>query len=396
MTTPMLTVHHVAGSAMSLEHLLLAQLQYLRDCGYSLSAASPSGRGIRAVRAAGFPHYPVHIARRADPVSDIRGVGELRDILRLVRPDIVHTHNPKAGLLGRLAAALDHVPVVLHTVHGFHFHQRQTPAIRLVLRQLERMVSNRLTRYLLFQSHEDMATAELAGIGGPDSRRYIGNGIDLERFKRTDETSQQATAIRAAHDIPQHSRVVAFVGRFVHPRKGFLTFVAACRRLTTKGPDVHFLVVGDRDDGLANSEVEDTLDALERDPRFHLTGWLPNHQLPGVYDTADVVVLPSLFEGLPRVVMEASAMGTPVVASDVVGNREALPRHPGCSLVPFGDASACADAISDALRLVGSSCWDPTRLRQEAVERFDQQNVFQRVAEVYAEAGSTLNRAHPR
>jgi glycosyltransferase involved in cell wall biosynthesis len=371
-------VCHVVGSALSVRELLLDQLVHLRDHGFDVAIASPLGPELEAVHATGITCHPVAVGRKPS-LGNPLAVAKLALLFRRCRFDIVHTHNPLAGLLGRSAARLAGSDHIVHTVHGWHFSALAAALARQQAVRAERIAA-RFTDLLLFQSRDDQETARLLGLDKRTRLKFIGNGIDLGRF---DPRSSVPVPGSIERQIAGAGLIVAFVGRISHPRKGYLDFLAASRLLAASpGHDYRFLTVGALDEK-ASPDVRAALESARQDGRHVVMDWIPNHVLPSLYRRMDVLVLPSLFEGLPRVVMEASVMGVPVVATDVTGNREALPPFPPNELVPFGDPSALASAISRVISWRGEERRPAESARRWARDRFDQRKVFDVVARTY-------------
>ncbi len=125
---PAIKVAHITTIDLSLRLLLLNQLTAIRQAGYDVVAISAPGPHVAHVEAAGIRHIPVHMTRTFSPLADLRSLRELVRILRRERFDIVHTHNPKPGLIGQLAARIAGAPIVVNTLHGFYFHDRMSPS----------------------------------------------------------------------------------------------------------------------------------------------------------------------------------------------------------------------------------------------------------------------------
>jgi glycosyltransferase involved in cell wall biosynthesis len=376
-------VGHVTTVDISLRYLLLNQLCSLQRDGYQVLGISMPGSDVPTVEAAGIHHLSVSMTRSITPVKDWVSLWRLYAVMRRERFTIVHTHNPKPSLLGQLAARMAGVPIVVNTVHGFYFHDHMHPAWRRFYIFLERIAAF-CSDVVLFQNKEDMLTAIRERVCTPHKARHLGNGIDLVQFNLDRFSAQDAVLYKQRLGIPAEAPVVGFVGRLTAKRKGFLDFLRAGALVLEYCPDVRFLVVGEAD--REKSDAVDPSIAVEYGiaTRCLLLGNRPNEELPILYKSMSVLVLPSLFEGIPRVVMEASAMGVPSVVTDVKGNREAVEHGRNGLLVPLGDVQALANAIIHVL----TNREDAHRMGEEgrriALERFDEQLVFEKVKAEYA------------
>src|SRR5262245_18936702 len=200
---------------MSRELLLGPQLEALAERGYAVVGASAPGEYVGALEARGIRHFPLrHATRRMAPREDVAAVFELSSLFRRLRPAIVHTHNPKQGLYGRVAARAARVQVVVNTVHGLYALPEDRFAKRAVVHGLERVAAACSDAELL-QNEEDLPTLRRLGI--PESRLTIlGNGIDLTRFDRARFDAGEIAVARAEMGATSDDDViVGAVGRLV-------------------------------------------------------------------------------------------------------------------------------------------------------------------------------------
>lgn len=377
-------VAHITTVDLSLRMLLQNQLASLRQAGYDVVGVSSDGPHVAEVEAAGVRHVAVPISRRLTPLADLVSLYRLYRLMRRERFTIVHTHTPKPGLLGQLAARLAGVPIVVNTLHGFYFHERTSAWGRRVLIALEKLVA-RCSDRILSQNREDLETALRERICRHEQIELLGNGIDLQQFDpgrfSRDEVARRRTELGISPDAP----VVGFVGRLAAKRKGFLDFLAAGRRLAEQLPKVRFLIVGETDHGKPDAVEASVAGDYGIADHCVFAGQRPNDELPLLYRCFDVLVLPSLFEGLPRVVMEAAAMGVPAVVSDVKGNREAvIPDRTG-RRVPWGDVAALAENVLDLLIDEDEAARLGSAARRLALSQFDEQTVFHKIGATYAQ-----------
>jgi glycosyltransferase involved in cell wall biosynthesis len=293
--------------------------------------------------------------------------------------DIVHTHTPKPGLLGQLAARLAGVPVVVKTLHGFYFHDGMRPAWRRFYIFMERIAA--LCSDLIFsQNREDVETSRMEKICPSSKIKYLGVGIDVKRFDPAAVSRDEIRRRRAEVGVRPGGAIIGFVGRLVR-EKGILELLAAGRLVREKLPDVRFLFIGpvdpEKDDALGPAIASQF--GLADVCSF--TGM--REDMPELYALMDLFVLPSHREGLPRVLMEAAAMGIPSVATDIRGCREVVRHGRNGLLVPLGDVEALAGAIlqlltdRDLARRLGQEA------RRVALDEFDERKGFEAVKAEY-------------
>ena len=374
------TVVHVTTIDMSLELLLGPQLEAFADAGYHVIGASAPGPYVDALVGRGIEHVPLaHATRAMAPVEDARALAELVALFRRVRPSIVHTHNPKPGLYGRIAARIARVPVVVNTVHGLYALPEDPWPKRTIAYGLERLAAT-CSHAELLQNPEDLPT--LRRLRVPAERLTVmGNGIDLGRFDRAAVTADERDAARremgatAADDV-----VVGLVGRLVR-EKGYPEVFEAAARLRTLAPQVRVAVIGpDEPDKADALTATDRRTAEAAGVRF-LGG---RDDVVRLYAGMDIHVLASHREGFPRSPMEASAMGVPVVATDIRGCRQAVEDGVSGLLVPVRDPEALAAAVARLAtdpaerRRMGSAA------RERALASFDQRRCIDLTLATYA------------
>ncbi|HEU0015878.1 MAG TPA: glycosyltransferase family 4 protein [Longimicrobium sp.] len=273
------------------------------------------------------------------PHRDLRAVWRLYRLMRERRYDVVHTNSTKAGLVGRLAARMARVPVVVHTVHGWGMHEGQRAFLKRALVACERMAA-KATERIVTVTPVDIGAGMERRVGTREQYVTIRSGIELDRFGRP---GIDRDAVRAELGIPADAVVVGTVGR-LSPQKAPLDLVNAARRVLDEFPDTRFVLVGD---GPLRPDVESRIAELGMAHAFTLTGL--RRDVPELMSAFDVFVICSLWEGLPRVLPQAMATGLPIAASAVDGNAEAVVHGQNGLLTPPGDVPALAETL---LRLV--------------------------------------------
>lgn len=372
-------VAHVTTIDQSLRYLLLNQMRSIADAGYQVTGISAPGPDVPALEAHGIRHIAVPLTRRLTPLADLRALLRLYRVFRRERFTIVHTHTPKPGLLGQLAARMAGTPAVINTIHGFYFHEHMPPAQRRFYITMERIAA-RCSDLILSQSSEDLETALRLGICPPERIQWLGNGIDIRRFDPGRIDPQRLARLRRDLGAPPDTPVIGFVGRLV-AAKGVIELARAVRQVQSRVGPVTLLIVGGVDREKGDALTPETIQAAAGTTTCVFAG--VRQDMPEMYALMDVFALPSYREGFPRAAMEASAMGVPCVVTDVRGCREAVEHGRNGLLTPLRDVDALAEAIvrllqNDNLRAAMGSAG-----RSMARERFDEQQVFQRVIGAY-------------
>jgi glycosyltransferase involved in cell wall biosynthesis len=304
-------------------------------------------------------------------------LAELWRLFRRLKPDIVHTHNPKPGLYGRLAARAAGVPGVVNTVHGLYASPEDRRSRRAVVYALERAASL-CSGAELVQNPEDLEV--LARLGIPrDKLVLLGNGIDLERFRPAANEDGRRRA-RSVLGVDVDAVVVGTVGRLVR-QKGFPELFAAAERLRYTHPNIVFVVVGGSDPDKADAISSEELAAAGRRGRIVFTG--SRDDMEDVYRGFDLFVLPSHREGFPRSAMEAAATALPVIATDIRGCRQVVSPGKTGLLVPLDDPLRLASAIEELVVDSALRGRMGTAARHKAEAEFDDRAVVSKTLEAY-------------
>lgn len=377
-------VAHVTTVDMSLRYLLLNQLLYLQRAGYEVVGISAPGPAVSTLRAAGIRHIPVAMSRRAfTPLADLLALYRLYRVIRRERFTIVHTHTPKAGLLGRWAAKLARVPVIIHTSHGFIFHERSPRFWRYLFITLERIAA-RCSHLIFSVNCQDIETAIREGICEPEKILPLGKGgigVNVDLFNPDHFSPADIARKRLEVGLPEEVYVVGFVGRLVR-EKGLLELLSAARIVRDRLPNARFLIIGPVDNEKPDALTPDVAQEYGVADICCFLGL--RHDMPGLYALMDVFVLPSHREGFPVSPMEASAMSVPCVVTDVRGCREVVEHGVNGLLVPMGDIQALANAIIELLTDQEKARRMGEQGRRIALDRFDERLVFEKVKAEYA------------
>ena len=373
-------VAHITNIDLVMSMILLNQLRDIERSGYAVTGISSPGPEVAAIEAAGIRYIPVPMTRTFTPLADLVSLWRLYRLMRRERFTIVHTHNPKPGLLGQLAARLARVPIVVNTIHGFYLHEHMRPAWRRFYLFTE-TVAARCSDLILSQNREDIRTAIDEGVSPAWKIEYLGNGIDVERFDPGRLSPEALAAKRRELGLPPAGPVVGFVGRLV-AEKGVLELLRTARLILQHQPTARFLFVGPLD-----QEKRDALTPeVAREYGVAEACVFPGlrQDMPELYALMDVFVLPSHREGFPRSALEASAMGVPCVVTDVRGCREAVQHGRNGLLVPLGDVERLAEAILELLADRQSARRMGEEGRRMALACFDERLVFKKVKDEYA------------
>jgi len=360
--------------------MLKPQIQKLKEAGYDVCAMCVPGVYEKALNDAGIKIVPVDIRRSMTPFQDLKSLWQLYRNFKIGKYDIVHTHTPKVSLLGQMAAWFAGVPIIINTVHGFYFHDgmsKKKYAFYVLMEKIAAKFSSRI----LSQNSEDIDSAVRLKICKPEKIRQLGNGINLERFKRENFPHTIKKSIRRDLGIPEDAFVAGIVGRMVR-EKGYLELFQAASTLVKKSYHIWLLCIGpeepEKDDAVSRSDAEH----FGIKDRAVFCGHRNDVDL--LMTAMDVFVLPSYREGYPRSAMEASAMSLPVIATQIRGCREVVADGETGFLVKPQDANELADAIEKLLvnPELRTRMGQAAKLRAE--KKFDEQQVVNILLDEYS------------
>jgi glycosyltransferase involved in cell wall biosynthesis len=326
-----LITHLGVGGAQ--DNTLLTVERTRRD-RFEVHIAGGDGEWSERARSVADRYIPLSsLTRRTVAATHLRA---LHDILRLLlreRYQIVHTHSTHAGILGRVAAKVARVPIIVHTVHGFAFDDLTlSPQMRALLLSVERGCA-RLTDRLVMVSNLNREQALRLGIAPADRMVVIYSGIDLSRFQRLQQHAYQ----RADFGLSSEEAVIGWVGRLCEQNAPEL-FIAAAREVAVAHPRISFVMVGD---GPLRELCEGLAGGM---PQLRLLGYRPD--IPRILPLFDMLVSTVRWAGLGRVVTEAMLAGLPVVATAVNGVPEIIHHGTTGLLVPAEQPAATAWAIN--------------------------------------------------
>jgi glycosyltransferase involved in cell wall biosynthesis len=326
---------------------MLPWCEHLARLGSQVIVQSNDERALSAIQAAGALGECVNgLTHPIRPATDAAGVMRLARWMQARRFDIVHTHTSKGGFLGRLAAHLSRVPVVLHTVHGFSFHEFSRPWELRFHAALERMASRWCDR-LICVSREHAGWALHLGIGGSEKVSAVVNAVPVRDLPSREEVMRT----RAGLGLDEKALVIFGAGRLCR-QKNYCDLISAMKLVVESHPEARLLLAGE---GPLERQLVELARSLGVERSVTLLGFREDAR--ELMAAADVVALSSLWEGMPLAMLEAMAAAKPVVANSIMGVREVI--HDGVTglLVPPRDPERLAEAISGLLA-------DPDRARE--------------------------------
>nr|WP_264371985.1 glycosyltransferase family 4 protein [Salicibibacter halophilus] len=326
-----------------------------------------------------IPYYFTPISRSIELTKDIKSIFTLAKRLKAEKYDIVHTHTSKAGIIGRIAAKIAKVPLVIHTSHGLPFYEGQGKKKYYLYRTLEK-IGSRFCHAITSQNYEDISAVQALNKRLPVY--YEGNGVDLPQLDHIYQAINQEAIIdlKKEYNIPGNKAVLLIGARLEKVKNHEFLFRALERVKQIYNDNFVCLVAGD---GPEKERLKSLLLTMNLEENVILIGRKSN-----IYDfikMADISVLTSKKEGVPRFIMESMAFSKPVIASDALGTRELVANNESGFLVPLGDVEHLAQSIYQII--------SDDKLRKEygrygrmiIEEEFTEQQVAKRMDTIYRE-----------
>ncbi|MBW7904502.1 MAG: glycosyltransferase family 4 protein [Phycisphaerae bacterium] len=338
----------------------------------------PEGSLADKARNAGYRFIELpELVRAVSPWLDARAQRELTSLFSRLRPDVVHTHSSKAGILGRFAAHRARVPLVVHTIHGMSFNRTQPGPVQMLYALLEWAAARR-THAIITVADALREQSVAARIAPRDKFETIYSGMPVEQFT---PTRYDRDGTRAAWNIaPRDDVVVVGTVARLFRRKGYEQLLPIMSRAAGLDPRLRFVWVGD---GAQRAEYEQELSRRGLRERTFLTGLVAPDEIPRILAGFDILAHTSQWEGLPRAVVQALLMQTPAVAFALDGTPEVVLDGRTGRLIRNGDAEAFAAALAalardpDTRRRLGAAG------RQWCLDRFDARRMVDRIEALY-------------
>ena len=366
---------------ISLEKLLTGQLRFMKGY-FDIVAVSSEKDKLRQIgKQEGVNTFSISLTRRVTPVRDLLAVVRLYLYLLKEKPSIVHSHTPKAGIVGMMAAYLAGVPIRMHTVAGLPLLETKGLK-RIVLNLVERLTykfatniypnSNGLLKIILSEKFTEPSKLKVLGNGSS-------NGIDLDYYTKNQFSEKDIVAKRTDLNIPLEDFVFVFVGRIVTD-KGINELVAAFEQIQRIYSNTSLLLVGPFEDDL-DPVSEKTSKQITTNPKIITTGY--QDDVREFYALSDALVFPSYREGFPNVVLQAGAMELPSIVSDINGCNEIIFDNENGIIIPVKDENKLFEAMEKIM--TNKKLYEKMKSNARAMtaSRYDQKEMWQELLKEY-------------
>ena len=253
------------------------------------------------------------LVREINPIKDLKALYAIYKILKQEKPDIVHTHSSKAGIVGRFAAKMCGIKNIIHTIHGFSFNDTQSFFKKNLFIFLEK-VGAKISKYLIPVSVENTTKGLQNNIGKKEQYHYIRLGVDIENFKNFKDTP----SLKKELNIDEKDFLVTTIGPF-KPQKNLPDFIKTANEISKNNKNFKFVIVGD---GILRPDFEKMITDYNISKNIFLIGW--RRDISNILNSSDFFVMTSLWEGLPISTIEALSCGLVPIVNDVDGQREII------------------------------------------------------------------------
>lgn len=367
---------------IALKYLLTGQMKYMEENGFDVIMVSADGEGREdVIKQEDCEHHIIPMTRKISPFADLRSLWKMYRFIKKERPDIVHSHTPKAGLMAMVASKWAGVKIRIHTVAGLRF-MTSTGFTRKLLMRMEKITAYYATHiwpnsFSLLQYIKDtrlMNTPKLEVIGYGSS-----NGIDLSRFSPEALDQEKIKSIKNNLNYDQHLIYLLCVGRIVKD-KGIRELVNSFCRLYEKNDRLRLILVGSFEDHLdpVGSDVKEILDNHHG---IIMTGW--RNDVEYFMHLSFALVHPSYREGFPNVLLQAGAMHCPVICSRIEGNVDIVEHEKTGMLFKAQNEESLFQTLEKALASSDELKRYADKLRQKIEEQFEQKALHKKIKEKY-------------
>ena len=379
---------HICAVGATVKTLLLPQIKYFLSQGLEVEIACSPGEEVKKLQQNGYKVHPVQIERKISPFSNLKSIYQLTKIILQNQYDLVHVHTPFAAVLGRIAAKLAGVKRIVYTSHGLPFHDLSSPKQYFFYSQIEKITAY-ITDLILSQNYEDITTAKKLDLCPLEKLGYLGNGVDIERFRRENLKSEHQIQLRQSLGIPETSDlIIGTIGRLTR-KKGGEYLIEAVAKLLPQFPNLHVLFIGGElstDPEPFQAELIKKIHTLGINKNVTMTG--ERQDIPELLGLLDIFTLPTFSpEGLPRSIVEAMSMTVPVVTTDIRGCREAVLHGKTGLIVPPCNSEKLAEGLATLLSAPQLRQRYGEASRERVEIEYNEEIVFKRLRKYYKELG---------
>ena len=375
------TLIRITTVPLSLEKLISGQLHFMSSFYNVIAVSSDKERLERYGESEKVAVFSLEMTRKITPLRDVFAVLKLYFFLKKTKPFIVHTHTPKAGIVGMLASKLAGIPHRLHTVAGMPLLE-QAGFKRMVLNFVEKLTYSCATK--VYPNSFKLRDVIIKNEYCPPTKLKVlangsSNGIDTSYFDSTHFSEDQKSSLKQELGIKSSDFVFIFVGRIVSD-KGINELISAFSEIQEYKTDLKLLLVGPYEQEL-DPLKEETLNQINASKSIFSVGY--QDEVRPYFAISDCLVFPSYREGFPNVVMQAGAMGLPSIVSDINGCNEIIEDRKNGYIIPVRDKEAVKETLIRILENQEEYSKMQHNAREMIVSRFDQKVMWESILQEY-------------
>jgi len=347
-------------------------MKYFQDKGYEVHVATKLGERKGELEQYGIICHDVNFSRSVNPLIALRTLMQLVKLMRENRFSLVHVHTPMASFLGRLAAKLTHTRPVLYTAHGFHFYKGAPWYYWVFIYPVEYLAA-RWTDGLIVMNQEDYINAQRMGFK-PNKNLFLVHGVGVD-LKKIINVSFSNDGIKKELYIKEKDIIISCVAEFI-PRKNHIFLLKSWEKITKEFNNIHLLFIG-KGKCLNNLKEYVKQNSL---PRVYFLGY--RSDVPKILLKTNIVALVSKHEGLPRFIMEAMALGKPIIASNIRGNRDLVEQGKNGFLVELGDIDGLVSYMKKLIT-AAELCANMGKASLEKIKNYSLEKVIVEMGSIY-------------
>jgi glycosyltransferase involved in cell wall biosynthesis len=370
----------VTAVDFTIKKFLTPLIDASKNEGFTVDIACNCGDISLRLKEQGYKLHHIPFSRNLNILSHIKNIYRLVKLLKREKYDILHAHTPVASIISRLAGRIARVPTIIYTAHGFYFHENMNPIVYKVAYYLEKIWGNFFSDYLFFQSKEDYELALKDKFNVPDRLLHIGNGVSSDIFEPSLFSRIEK---RRQFGIGDEDVTLTFVGRLVK-EKGISELLEAFNIIKRNHKKVKMLIVGGSVEGDRDSiSIENILSSFPSSVKNDVYILGLRDDIAEILVASDIFILPSYREGLPRSIIEAMAMGKPIIATDIRGCREEVVNGYNGYLCNPKDSKDLANKIDMLLTSPGNIEIFGSNSREIFMREFDENVVIEKQIEIF-------------
>lgn len=370
---------YISSVDITIKFILFDQIKFLKREGYNVYVVCSPGKWIKDIEKEKIKVKTIKIKRKISPISDLIAFVKLFFYFKKEKFDIVHTHTQKPALLGQLAAKMAGVPIIVNTILGLYFQERDSWLKRTFFILIEKIAA-RCSDLIFSINRENIETIAKENICPSKKIKYLGGWVDISRFNPSNFSDEFILSKKKELGIPSQTKIIGIVARLVK-EKGYFDLFNAFSRVLKQFPNTILLIIGPEEPEKKDGFNPDIISKYHLEKNAIFFG--ERTDVNELYSLMDIFVLPSHREGIGISILEASAMKKPIISTNIRGCREAVDNGKTGILVPAKNSEKLAEAIVYLLLNPEKAKEMGKKGREKILKEFDERIIFNRIKREY-------------